>query len=170
MRAMQCRQVAFAMAVMLAGFGCGSSNNNNPSDAGPSGDASLDSGGPSAADAQAADAGGAADAAAGGDASADASTARSFDVTATDYKFTPALLTVAPGAEVTVTLKNDGTHTHNILFDLGTNDQPTISSNVAAGDSGSVTFTAPAQTGSYVFFCPVDAHRDLGMVGSLKVQ
>ena len=41
---------------------------------------------------------------------------------------------------------------------------------MAAGASGDVELTAPAQPGTYTFYCPVWNHRQKGMEGKLIVR
>jgi plastocyanin len=177
----------FVLWTLSAWVGCGSSS-NNPNDAGANVDATasgeggtasdagtaLDAGRDAAASTDAgADAGSLSDAgadAAVSDAGSDASVPRMLNVTATDFQFSPSTLTASPGERLTVVLHNDGGSQHNIAFQLGTNDLVRINANVAPSETGSVTFTGPTKTGSYVFFCPVDDHRGLGMVGQLNVQ
>jgi plastocyanin len=84
-------------------------------------------------------------------------------VTAVEFAFQPSTLTVSPG-RVTFTLRNGGQFPHNITIE-GIGD--VIPENVMGGQtaSGAVTL-AP---GTYTFWCPVDAHRDRGMEGTLIV-
>lgn len=95
------------------------------------------------------------------------------------FKFTPASASVAAGAEVTVTFNNKGTLAHSWVL-IATGVDPTTATDanamggaatgeVAAGQSKSITFTAPA-AGTYTFVCTVPGHAAGGMVGALTVQ
>jgi len=85
-------------------------------------------------------------------------------MSAVEFAFQPSTVQVASGS-VTFNLRNDGQFPHNIQFD-GQAD-PIFADNLAGGQSASATVTlAP---GTYTFYCPVDGHRDRGMVGTLTV-
>ncbi|WP_079124921.1 cupredoxin domain-containing protein [Streptomyces lushanensis] len=70
------------------------------------------------------------------------------EVTIDDFAFMPETLTVAPGARITVTNKDNSAHTVTATsgraFDSGTVD---------AGRT--VTFTAPAKAGVYPYICTI---------------
>lgn len=85
-------------------------------------------------------------------------------MSAVEFAFQPATVNVASGS-VTFNVRNDGQFPHNIQFD-GQAD-PIFADNLTTGQSASATVTlAP---GTYTFYCPVDGHRDRGMVGALTV-
>jgi plastocyanin len=87
-------------------------------------------------------------------------------------------MTFTAGQSVTITLHNVGAMTHNwaivdaksstanVLWNaqIGTASTP-----IAAGGTGSVTFTVGA-AGSYYYICQVDGHVALGMWGVVKVN
>ncbi|MFJ9682073.1 cupredoxin domain-containing protein [Streptomyces sp. NPDC101194] len=80
-------------------------------------------------------------------------------ITIKDFTFEPALLTVAPGALITVV--NEDAAPHNVTATgsaaFGTGD-------VAPGRT--VTFTAPAKAGTYPYICTIHPY----MKGSLVVR
>lgn len=81
--------------------------------------------------------------------------------------FDPSTLDATTGAEVTVTLQNDDdTSAHTWTLE-GVDGADTGS--VAAGESGSTTFVAPAP-GEYAFYCAIGDHRDRGQEGSFTVR
>lgn len=83
--------------------------------------------------------------------------------------FDPATLQVASGANVTVTLANTEPLpliSHNWVLE-GVDGAATDA--IGPGESGSITFTAPAP-GEYTYFCSIGDHRDRGMVGTLTVS
>ncbi len=81
------------------------------------------------------------------------------------YSFSPSSFTVKAGEKVKLTFKNiDGFH--DLVFetlDIGTKQ-------IKAGQSETLEFTAPETKGSYVFYCSVGNHRDMGMVGKMIVE
>lgn len=103
-----------------------------------------------------------------------------LNVTMTDFKFDPSSWTVPAGKSVTVNIKNNGSTDHtwvvmskpvsgsftdadkaNILFS---------SESIPAGQSKTVTFTAPSTAGNYQVICDIPGHFEAGMVGQLVVQ
>ena len=77
-----------------------------------------------------------------------------------NFAFSPATLTVAPGAKVTVTNEDSVTHTLTSTasphaFDTG---------DIAAG--ATMTFTAPSKAGSYSYICTIHTY----MHGTLTVS
>lgn len=97
-------------------------------------------------------------------AAGDQSAAKVFNITAANYSFAPNQITVNQGDTVKIILQDqDGSH--NLTID-GYNVHGDI---VSAGGSTQITFTAD-QKGTFQFYCSVDGHRELGMVGTLVVQ
>ena len=84
-------------------------------------------------------------------------------ISAVEFAFQPS--TVRTSGSVTITLRNDGQFPHNIQFDG--QDAPIFADNLNAGQSA--TTTVNLAPGTYTFYCPVDGHRDRGMVGTLTV-
>src|SRR5579884_1320948 len=82
-------------------------------------------------------------------------------------KFQPNTITgVKPGQQVTITLQNTGAVTHDFLSPgLGVNNAVAVN----AGQTGTVTFTAPSQPGTYQFWCNQPGHGQAGMVGQVVV-
>ena len=96
----------------------------------------------------------------GGDDDATTATApaRASAITITDFKFTPAAITVASGAKVTLT--NHGGQAHTVTADDGHSFD---SGDVAAGASASIV-APPA--GTYPYHCTIHPF----MKGSLTVS
>jgi uncharacterized cupredoxin-like copper-binding protein len=89
------------------------------------------------------------------------------DLSATDFKFTPADPTVKSG-EVTFNLKNDGQETHSLeIEDVNGSDQE-LEGDVSPGSDGTLKVNLPA--GKYEFYCPVDDHKEMGMEGEITVN
>ncbi len=89
----------------------------------------------------------------------------SVALTATEYTFDPADVTVAAAGKVTFTVSNGGQQTHALEVEGNGVEEETDS--IAAGESG--TLTVDLEAGEYEFYCPIDGHREQGMEGKLVV-
>jgi uncharacterized cupredoxin-like copper-binding protein len=98
-----------------------------------------------------------------------------------DFKFTPDVWVVPTGAEVTLKIKNEGTLDHEfVIMLLGTDatipfdddDEPHVywETELAPGDSNTVTLIAPDQPGLYHIVCGTAGHLEQGMRGILTVK
>lgn len=82
-------------------------------------------------------------------------------------------LTIPAGEEVTVNLTNDGAAIHNMRFggeDKEYNTDDDVASDpalVAAGQTATLTFTAPGEAGTYIYQC--DFHPT-DMLGEIEVE
>jgi len=105
--------------------------------------------------------------------------ATSITVGSTEFAFTPDSWTIAADTDVSVTLTNEGTLSHEwIVLTAGTN----ITSEsefteqllemavevVPPGDSGSITLNLAA--GTYQVICALEGHFNGGMEGTLTVS
>lgn len=79
------------------------------------------------------------------------------------YRFNPDSITVKKGQSVRITLTSVDMP-HNFVVD----ELEVQGAIVKPGQTGSVEFTA-AKTGDFEFYCSVGNHRQMGMVGKLKV-
>jgi uncharacterized cupredoxin-like copper-binding protein len=117
--------------------------------------------------------------------------AQSVTVTAKEFAFTPAALTVTAGQPVTVILQNNGSVDHDFSIREieisgeakssseapgsgghmmgGMDDQPKLHVATGAGAKGTLTFT-PSKPGMYEFYCTVAGHKEAGMAGLLTVK
>lgn len=93
-----------------------------------------------------------------------ASTVKEFAITATNYSFTPNIITVKKGDTVKITLANSGG-----FHDFKIDEFNVATKRVSSGATDSVTFVAN-KSGSYEFYCSVGTHRAMGMKGTLVVQ
>ncbi len=103
-----------------------------------------------------------------------------LDVTLNEFSFTPNTWTVSAGQQVTVTLKNSGTVTHDWTImktpisgsftDADKANEVWASPMVSAGQSQTATFTAPTTPGTYQVVCTESGHFEAGMQGTLTVK
>ncbi len=98
-------------------------------------------------------------------------------VIGTEFVFTPDAYLVDAGAEVKVTLSNEGSIEHNWVLlseEIRSEDDLDTGMYLAEaiaqpGESGEVTFTAPA-AGTYQVVCDIPGHFAAGMEGELTVS
>jgi plastocyanin len=86
-------------------------------------------------------------------------------VSESEFKLTPPTDSVKAGT-TTIKITNNGTITHAFAVQTGTGVVRTAP--IAPRTSATLTVHL-AKPGSYTFFCPIDSHRKLGMVGTLSV-
>lgn len=115
-----------------------------------------------------------------GGSSGGGSGANSIKATLTEFKFDPNAWTVSAGQQVSLTLTNSGSVEHSwVLLSKPVSgstftdaDKANIlfSKSVPAGQTVTVTFTAPSTAGSYQVVCDVPGHLEGGMTGTLTVK
>jgi glucose/arabinose dehydrogenase len=93
---------------------------------------------------------------------------REVTLVATEYAFSPNEITAEPGERIRVIVQNDGTMDHSIELELP-DGEVELEDPVPAGESGSLTLDVPDESGEFVFYCPLENHRELGMTGTLRV-
>jgi len=73
---------------------------------------------------------------------------------------------VRPGQSIVLTVKNSGSIVHNVVApELGV----PRAVRVDGGKTGSLTFTAPATPGRYLWWCNEPGHAEAGMIGEFVV-
>lgn len=89
--------------------------------------------------------------------------ASEVEVTASDFGFAPAEITIEAGVPINLTLLNTGEVAHDLVItDLGVR--------IAAGPGQRATTGLEiAQAGSYQFLCSYPGHAAAGMTGTLNV-
>lgn len=93
-----------------------------------------------------------------------ASNVKEFTVTAANYSFAPAKITVKKGDTVKITVVNsEGFH------DLKIDEFNAATPRLAAGKSAVIQFVAD-KAGSFQYYCSVGNHRAMGMWGTLVVE
>lgn len=92
----------------------------------------------------------------------DLGTTTKLEVELDDLYFAPTFIKATPGAEVEVSLKNEGKVQHTFTI-----DETNTNVELAAGKSSSVKVKLPA-TGALAFYC--NFHRGSGMQGAFSVS
>ncbi|MDX6640055.1 MAG: hypothetical protein QOF12_1066 [Solirubrobacteraceae bacterium] len=93
--------------------------------------------------------------------------ASAVSVGESEFKLSPADATVKAG-KVTVTIKNTGTITHALALEgAGPGGKDLKSSPLQPGQTKTLTVTLKA--GKIEWYCPIDGHKSMGMVGHLTV-
>lgn len=88
------------------------------------------------------------------------------ELEATEFAFKPSEVTVGPGShEFKIVNRGDTEH----ALEIHTPDGEVETERVGAGESATVTAEL-SEPGSYVFYCPVANHRELGMEGTVNVS
>ena len=85
-------------------------------------------------------------------------------VEGSNFKFVPAQLKVKKGDGVRITFKNAG-GTHDFVID----EFDVMTNQIGDGEEEEVEFIAD-KTGTFEYYCSVNGHRQLGMVGKLIVE
>ncbi len=112
--------------------------------------------------------------------SGSASSGASISATMSEFKFDPGTWSVTAGQQVSLKLTNSGSVEHSWVLmskpvagsSFTDADKANIlfSKTVPAGQSATVTFTAPATAGDYQVLCDVPGHLEAGMKGTLTVK
>jgi plastocyanin len=89
---------------------------------------------------------------------------QTIDVTATDFHFGPPAITADAGT-VTFKLTNNGAASHALTIEGNGIEE----SSDTIGPGESTELTVELAEGEYEIYCPVDGHKDMGMVGTLTV-
>lgn len=104
-----------------------------------------------------------------------------LSISMSEYEFDPATWEVPAGAEVELTLVNDGVLFHNWLlmppedqveppYTVDEWNQALSEFRVRGGETQTFTFTAPAEPGEYPVLCSEGGHFEQGMIGTLVVE
>ena len=82
--------------------------------------------------------------------------------------FEPAEIAVAPGADITFVIKNEGSQDHE--FESYRDGEAGIDEIIIPpGGTRRVNWTAPSEAATFPFYCDLPGHRAAGMEGTLKV-
>ncbi len=98
--------------------------------------------------------------------SSPASGAGHLTVDEKEFKIIPATARIASTGTITITVKNVGTVTH--ALSVQTPSGVVSTGHLSPGASATLTLDL-SKAGSYLMYCPIDSHRQLGMQGTLIV-
>jgi plastocyanin len=89
----------------------------------------------------------------------------------TEFEFEPNDLTASQGD--TITAENTGSTVHNLTIEEGSDPEQASTEVVAtpdvdAGQSGELT--VDADPGEYSIVCTIANHRELGMIGTIRIE
>jgi len=91
--------------------------------------------------------------------------AKEITITATEFNFEPAVITVQKGQDVNLVFKNKGVMTHNLTIDkLGLKTET-----IQPDETSQLNFTAEKK-GIYPFQCNVPGHKQAGMRGKIIIE
>jgi uncharacterized cupredoxin-like copper-binding protein len=90
-----------------------------------------------------------------------------IEISETDFKLNPSDPTVGAG-QITVNVSNDGQTIHSLEVE-GPAGESELRSELAPGESGSMVVDL-SEPGTYEMYCPVDGHKEQGMVGEITVR
>lgn len=86
-------------------------------------------------------------------------------VEGTEFSMTPNEITVDKGEKITIMFKNVGSVAHSfVIHELGITTEP-----IVPGDTTKIIFTS-GNTGSFIYWCDVEGHRNAGMEGTIIVK
>jgi plastocyanin len=99
-----------------------------------------------------------------------ASADQEITISAADFTFEPATISVNAGDVVHFTVTNNGQRPHNVEFELEAADveKKLFDTNLQGGETRTVDYTFE-QAGTWVMYCPVGSHRSQGMEGTAEV-
>jgi uncharacterized cupredoxin-like copper-binding protein len=89
-----------------------------------------------------------------------------IDVRETDFKLTPANVTIDKPGEVLFRVSNEGQAPHALEVEGPEGEVET--EQLSPGDSAELTANL-SKPGKYVWYCPVGDHKDRGMAGTITV-
>ncbi len=86
-------------------------------------------------------------------------------VEGTEFSMSPNEITVNKGEKITIMFKNVGSVAHSFeIHELGITTEP-----IVPGDTTKIILTTE-NTGSFIYWCDVEGHRNAGMEGTLIVK
>jgi uncharacterized cupredoxin-like copper-binding protein len=97
--------------------------------------------------------------------------AMALNVTAMEYTYEPAELSVPAGVPVAISISNKGSLAHSMEVELPeeAGGEQELEEPIEPGSTAELFFTAPAEPGEYEIYCPVPGHKDQGMIATLVV-
>jgi uncharacterized cupredoxin-like copper-binding protein len=94
---------------------------------------------------------------------------KTFNVTATEFQFTPNKFDAQVGQKVTFNVVNKGTVEHTLVVFSPDGSQELAKLSAQPGETKSLEFT-PQAPGTYPIDCNIAGHKEAGMTGELTVK
>ena len=104
-----------------------------------------------------------------GGSQAPASGGRTFNVTASEFQFTPNQFDAKVGQKLTFKVTNKGTVEHNFVILSPDGSQELTKISTQPGETKTLEFT-PTEAVTYPIDCNIAGHKEAGMVGELVVK
>jgi plastocyanin len=105
----------------------------------------------------------------GGNKPASGGGGQTFNVTATEFQYSPSTFSAKPGEKVTFKLTNKGTVEHTIVVLSPDGSQELAKLSTQPGETKSLEFT-PKDAATYPIVCNIAGHKEAGMQGTLVVK
>ncbi len=94
---------------------------------------------------------------------------KSYNVTATEFQFTPNKYDAKVGQKLTFKVTNKGTVEHNFVILSPDGSQELTKISTQPGETKSLEFT-PTEAVTYQIDCNIAGHKEAGMTGELTVK
>ena len=94
---------------------------------------------------------------------------KTFNVTATEFQFTPNKFDAQVGQKLTFKVANKGTVEHNFVILSPDGSQELTKISTQPGETKNLEFT-PTEAVTYQIDCNIAGHKEAGMVGELAVK
>jgi uncharacterized cupredoxin-like copper-binding protein len=94
---------------------------------------------------------------------------KTFNVTATEFQFTPNKFDATVGQKLTFKVTNKGTVEHNFVILSPDGSQELTKITTQPGETKTLEFT-PTEAVTYQIDCNIAGHKEAGMVGELAVK
>ena len=94
---------------------------------------------------------------------------KTFNVTATEFQFTPNKFDAQVGQKLTFKVANKGTVEHNFVILSPDGSQELTKISTQPGETKTLEFT-PTEAVTYQIDCNIAGHKEAGMVGELIVK
>ena len=94
---------------------------------------------------------------------------KTFNVTATEFQFTPNKFDAQVGQRLTFKVANKGTVEHNFVILSPDGSQELTKTSTQPGETKTLEFT-PTEAVTYQIDCNIAGHKEAGMTGELAVK
>jgi plastocyanin len=105
----------------------------------------------------------------GGGSNPAASDSKTFNVSATEFAYTPNTFNAKPGDKLIFKVTNKGTVEHTLVIQSLDGSTELAKLSVQPGETKSLDFTAK-DAGIYPIVCDIAGHKAAGMTGTLTVK